>query len=213
MRTICSTSWRRMVPVSVLGLAVALAGCGDRRAAGAGETGATAGADTTTIPSADSGARAGMAGALTDANIMALLDEANQADSASGALAVSKGTSAEVKAFGKLMMADHHKLRVGGASLAKAENISPAPPADDPVAAMARDEKTTLQSAAKGAQFDQAYITQTIAGHQAVLDLLDRSSSATTNARIKALIEKARPEVQGHLTKAQTIQKRLSASA
>ena len=36
---------------------------------------------------------------LTDANIVALLDEANKADSAAGALAVTKATNKAVKDF------------------------------------------------------------------------------------------------------------------
>src|ERR1043166_7452306 len=41
---------------------------------------------------------------LTDANIAALLDEANAGDSATGKIATTKGSKADVKAFGLLMM-------------------------------------------------------------------------------------------------------------
>ena len=47
-------------------------------------------------------ARAGV-GTLSDVNIVALLDEANKADSAAGALVRSKATTADVKAFAQLM--------------------------------------------------------------------------------------------------------------
>jgi putative membrane protein len=209
--------WRQGIPGAALALAVALGGCGDRRgAAKGGETGSaesTSAADTTAAGmAADTGSMAG-AGALTDANIVALLDEANKADSASGAVAVSKGTSADVKAFGKLMMKDHHKLRAEGAQLALKEKINPAPLPNDPVALMALHEQNALQSAPKGAEFDRTYIQHEIAAHRAVLDLLDRSESATTNPKLKALIEKARPEVQEHLTKAEAILKKLTQSA
>ena len=59
-------------------------------------------------------------GALSDANIVALLDEANMADSAAGAYAVTKATNPEVKAFAKLMMGEHHALRAAGAAARQA---------------------------------------------------------------------------------------------
>jgi putative membrane protein len=214
MRT---THWPRSVPVAAMALTVVLAGCGGTRDhATNGETGSTgsmSSADTAAGAMSDTGSMSASGAALTDANIVALLDEANQADSASGALAASKGTSADVKAYGKLMMKDHHKLRAEGKQLAQKQKIQPAPPANDPVASMASKEKSALQSAQKGAEFDRTYIEQTISGHQAVLDLLDRSASSATDPQIKAMIQKARPEVQEHLTKAQAIQKKLSASA
>ncbi|HUR93028.1 MAG TPA: DUF4142 domain-containing protein [Gemmatimonadales bacterium] len=204
--------------MGALACALIVGGCGERReGANAGETGATgsmATADTAAGAMSDSGSMsAGSTSAMTDANIMALLDEANKADSSSGALAATKGTSPDVKAYGKLMMKDHHKMRVEGTQLAQKQKIDPSPPANDPVATMAREEATALQSAQKGADFDRTYIEQTIAGHQSVLDLLERSAGSTTNPQIKALIEKARPEVQEHLTKAQAIQQKLSPSA
>ena len=61
---------------------------------------------------------------LTDPNIVALLDEANKADSAAGAFAIGMATSPGVKAFAKMMMGDHHALRVQGEALAKKLNVS-----------------------------------------------------------------------------------------
>ena len=69
--------------------------------------------------------------ALTDANIAALLDEANAADSAAGKIASTKGTNADVKAFGVLMMKDHHALRKAGQDLVTKLNVTPTPPAND----------------------------------------------------------------------------------
>jgi putative membrane protein len=163
---------------------------------------------------ADTGSMAGAgAGALTDPNIVALLDEANKADSAAGALALTKATSPAVKQFAKLMMTDHHALRVQGQQLAKKAQITPSAPANDPLAPLAQQETSTLQSTPKGAQFDRAYIEQEVAVHRAVNDLLDQAKSAAQNDQLKALIEKAQPVVQKHLNMAESIQKKLSPSA
>ena len=83
-----------MLPAAWLG-ALALAGCGPRDRsettadATAGRTDTVATADVRP-DTAESSAR------LSDANIVALLDEANKADSAAGAVAAGKATNAEV---------------------------------------------------------------------------------------------------------------------
>src|SRR6266581_3217310 len=79
--------------------------------------------DTGTAAAADTGMAAAPATALpaplTDANIVFILDNANMLDSAAGAVAATKGTSADVREFGKRMMRDHHSLRKQGQDLAK----------------------------------------------------------------------------------------------
>jgi putative membrane protein len=170
----------------------------------AGDTGAAAGmaTDTTAPGSAE-------AGALTEPNIVALLDEANQADSAAGAYALTKATNPEVKAFAKLMMGEHHALRAQGQQLAQKLNVTPQPPANDPVQAMAQSEMAALQAAPKGAHFDQTYIDQEVAAHKAVLDLAEKAHGAAQNQELKALIEKAKPVIEKHLDRAEEIQKKL----
>ena len=169
-------------------------------------------AETGALPADTAGPAPASAG-WTDANIAALLDHANAADSTAGALAVTKATNPEVKRFAKLMMGEHHALRQAGADLAKRLKLTPEPPADDPVTALADKETQALQSAPKGAEFDRTYIDQEVGAHQAVLDLLDKSHDQADNAELKALIEKAKPVVQKHLDQAQAIQKKLPAHA
>jgi len=160
-------------------------------------------ADTAATEAASTGA------ALTDANIVALLDEANMADSAAGALAATKATSKEVKDFAKLMMSEHHALRKQGQELAKKLNVTPAPPANDPLKPLAESEMTTLNSTPKGAEFDRVYIEQEIAAHKAVLDVAGKGHDQAQNEQLKALIEQAKPVVQKHLDQAEAIQKKL----
>jgi putative membrane protein len=184
---------------------------GDRRdeTGAAGDAGAMA---DTTSAMADSAMDAGSAD-LTDANIVALLDHANKADSSAGAVAAEKATNAEVKKYAKMMMADHHKLRQQGADLAKKLGVTPEPPANDPVTALEQQETQALQSAPKGAEFDRTYIQQEIAAHQAVLDLADKAHGSADNAELKALIEQARPLIENHLKQAQDIEKTLGATS
>ena len=172
-------------------------------------TDTTAASSTVSADTSTKSASAPAAGTWTDANIFALLDEANVADSTAGAVAATKGTAAAVRDFGKRMMRDHHQLRTQGEALAKKLNITPAAPSDDPVTPAAQKEMGTLNSTAKGKDFDRAYIDAEVDAHKAVLDLATKAAAQTQNAELKNLIQKAAPVVQGHLDRAEAIQKTL----
>jgi putative membrane protein len=146
---------------------------------------------------------------LTDANILALLDEINMADSANGNLAASKGTAAAVKSFGRDMERDHHTLRKSGQDLAKKINITPAPPSNDTLPATATKMHDSLTAQPKGAAFDKAYIDGEVGLHQFVVSALQSFQTAAQDTSLKAAITKAIPLIQAHLTKAQSIQSKM----
>jgi putative membrane protein len=123
---------------------------------------------------------------------------------------VGKAANPEVKAFAKLMMGEHHALRAAGQQLAKKLNVTPQPPADDPLQPAATSEMAALRAAPKGPQFDRTYIDQEVAIHKAVLDLAEKAHDQATNEELKALIEQAKPVIQKHLDRAEEIQKKLS---
>jgi putative membrane protein len=187
--------------------AMLLAACSKKQSSSTDTTAAL------TTTSADTSAMAAGApstsGNWTDANIFALLDEANMADSAAGAIAATKGTASTVREFGKLMMRDHHHLRVQGEALAKKLKIIPAPPSDDHILPDAQKELDILNSTAKGKDFDKAYIDGEVDGHKKVLELLTKTAQETQITELKNLIQKAAPVVLGHLDRAEAIQKTL----
>jgi putative membrane protein len=191
--------------------ALATGACkGRTNTADTGQAGAPAATDTSATGMATPADTATAAKApLTDANIVALLDEANKADSSAGAFALKKASDKDVKAFARMMMGEHHALRVEGLALAKKLKITPEAPADDPVKAAGSAEMAALESAGSGAAFDKAYIDQEVTIHQAVLDLAQKGHDETQNAELKALIEKAKPVIQKHLDRAQAIQQQL----
>jgi putative membrane protein len=195
-------------------LAVMFSACGDRanRDETASGTGSASVGDTTAVAT-DTLAQPSASPDLTDANIVALLDHANEADSSAGALASKKATNAQVKKFAKMMMADHHQLRKQGAELAKKLSLTPEPPANDPVTPLAQQETAALEAAQKGPDFDRTYIQQEIAAHRAVLDLADQAHDSADNAELKALIEQARPLIENHLKQAEAIEKELGPTA
>jgi len=186
----------------VLGAALALAACkkNDEYAAsdtGMKDTGAAMAPDTT-APAA--------AATLSDANIVYILDNANMLDSAAGAVAATKGTNSEVRDFGKRMMRDHHSLRQQGQDLAKKLNVTPEAPANDDSKASYDKTMSMLNGAAKGKDFDKAYIDNEVTYHQAVLQTATTAMNQAQNAELKNLIQKAAPAIQAHLDMAKGIQ-------
>ena len=179
---------------------------------GGAETTATADTGATGMAPADTTGAASSHASYTDANFVALLDEVNKADSAAGAYALGKASDPGVKAFAKMMMSEHHALRVQGLALAKKLKITPEPPANDPVQAAASTETETLRAAGTGAAFDRAYIDQEVPMHKAALDLANQAYESTQSAEFKALIEKAKPVIQKHLDRAEELQKSLAKS-
>jgi putative membrane protein len=169
----------------------------------------TTGAASSTV-AADTGAMAAPAtGSWTDANIFAILDEANVADSSEGAIAATKGTSSAVRDFGKQMQRDHHAMRVEGQNLAKKLNVTPAPPSDVNISADAQKAMDNLNSTAKGKDFDKAYIDGQVDDHKKVLDIATKAMPQAQSTELKNLLQKATPKVQSHLDKAESIQKNL----
>jgi putative membrane protein len=188
--------------VMFIGAAViAIAACGRSDTAGRDTTGAA------TSDTAGMGAMPATNAAWTDANIFALLDEANVADSTHGALASTKGTSSAVREYGRQMMRDHHTLRREGEALAKRLNVTPAPPAGDTLPAHAQRVSDMLGTTAKGRDFDKAYIDHEVEMHKSVLDIATRAMNAAQSTELKNMIQKAAPAIQAHLDKAQSIQK------
>jgi putative membrane protein len=191
--------------------ALALAACAkkDNNAADTTAASSTTTSDTSAMAAGTTASSTSASGNWSDPNIVAMLDEANAADSSAGAIAATKGTAAAVRDFARRMMRDHHQLRAQGAALAKKLNVTPSAPSDDPVPGMAQNETNTLNTTAKGKDFDKAYIDAEVDAHKAVLDLATKAAAQTQNAELKNLIQKAAPVIQGHLDKAESIQKTL----
>jgi putative membrane protein len=195
----------------LLPLAFVLATLGGCQGSGARDGSAAATADTARDTTASKTAtQAPAPKGLSDSNIVYLLDEANKADSAAGAIALKKATRADVKAFARLMMSEHHALRQDGAQLAKELKVTPTAPEHDPIAGYTRNEAAALQKAPKGGDFDGTYIDHEVAVHQAVLDFANMARVTTKTPQLKALIEKAVPVIRKHLEQATAIQKQIS---
>jgi putative membrane protein len=190
--------------------AITMMGCAkkddDTAADTTAATNTMAGSDTAASASSTAAAPAG----LSDANIVAILDAANMSDSTWGAIAATKGTSKDVREFGKTMMRDHHALRQAGQDLAKKLGVTPQPPANDNSQQTLQSTSDMLNGTAKGKDFDKAYIDHEVDYHKQVLETATKAMAAAQNSELKNLIQKAAPNIQGHLNAAEAIQKKMT---
>jgi len=199
----------RYTALATLGACVALYGC-KAKDNSATDTSAMS-ASTTTAGSASTSAAATATTTdtvMTDANIAALVDEANTGDSTLAAAALPHLRSSGAKDFAKSMMGEHHALHVQGLEVEKAQNITPQLPATDPFKPAVEAEQSALASISKGPAYDSTYISQEVGIHQAVIGWL--GSHPPTNAAYQKYLKMAGPVLQKHLDRALALQKKMS---
>jgi len=146
----------------------------------------------------------------TDAQIAHIVVTANQVDIDAGKLAESKGTSKDVKDFGKQMVTDHTGVNKQATALVTKLKVKPE---DNPTSQSLKkggaDNLASLKGL-KGAAFDKAYIDHEVAYHEQVLDAIDKTLVPNAkNAELKDLIVKVRPAFVAHLDHAKMIQGKL----
>ena len=155
-------------------------------------------------------AGAAFAQAPNDAQIAHIVVTANQVDIDAGKLAQSKGSSKDVKAFGKMMVTDHTGVNKQAVALAKKLGVKPED--NDTSRSLAKGGKDNVAGLKKlkGKAFDKAYIDHEVAYHQQVLDAIDNVLIPNAkNAELKELIVKVRPAIDAHLQHAKMLQSKL----
>ena len=145
--------------------------------------------------------------AVNDAQIASIVVTANQVDIDAGKLAQTKGSNAEVKAFGKQMVTDHTGVNKQATALVTKLKVTPE---DNPTAESLKkggEENVATLKTLSGKAFDKAYIDHEVAYHQQVLDALDKTLIPNAqNAELKALLVKVRPAFVAHLEHAKHLQ-------
>lgn len=148
--------------------------------------------------------------APNDAQIAHIVVTANQVDIDAGKLAEKRAKHADVKALGKQMVTDHTAVNKQAKDLAARLKVKPEDNATSQSLKKGGDENVKKLKTLKGDAFDKAYVDQEVAYHQAVLDAIDKTLIPNAkNAELKALIEKVRPAIDGHLQHARMIQAQL----
>ena len=144
---------------------------------------------------------------VTDPQIAAIVVAANQTDVNAGKLAAAKAANAEVKAFGKQMVAAHTSVNKQAVDLVRKLSVTPeSNPTSESIKEGGEKNVTHLETL-KGAEFDKAYIDNEVAYHQQVLDAMDKILiPGAQNAELKALLVQVRPAFVAHLEHARHLQ-------
>ena len=147
----------------------------------------------------------------TDAQIASIVVTANQVDIDAGKLAESKGSNAEVKAFGKQMVTDHSGVNKQAVALVTKLKVTPEDNATSKSLKDGGAENIKKLEKLKGAEFDRAYVDNEVTYHQAVLDAVDKTLiPSAQNAELKALLVSVRPAFVAHLDHAKNLQASLA---
>jgi putative membrane protein len=146
----------------------------------------------------------------SDPQIAHIVVTANQVDIDAGKIAQKKGSSKDVRQFGKQMVTDHSAVNKQATALVTKLKVKPE--ANDTSAGLKKggDENLAKLKGLKGKEFDKAYVDNEVTYHQAVIDAVDKTLlPSAKNAELKALIEKVRPALVQHLEHAKHMQAQL----
>jgi putative membrane protein len=184
----------------IVTIAFSLAACTSNEASSRSLPADSVRADSAGAGRADSAAN----NRMTDENVLATLDAANIADSASGSEAATKATSADVKQYGRMMMKDHHEMRIKLQDAARQQNLTPAPPSRDPLATAADSQRTAL-AGAQGRGWDSTYLAHAANMHASLLGWIAEVEAQGRSEELRALLNEAKSGVGKHLDRAQTL--------
>jgi putative membrane protein len=144
---------------------------------------------------------------LSDQQIAAITEAANDGEIAQAKIAQGKARNARIKAFAAKMIAHHGQAKEKQSKLGLAA-------ADSQLSKQLKDDAATtlasLNSATAGAGFDQTYMSAQVAGHQKVLDAInDRLLPNVKDDKLAAYVKDIKPTVEAHLKEARDIEQSL----
>jgi putative membrane protein len=121
--------------------------------------------------------------------------------------AASKSNNADVKNFANHLIQDHSKGNQELAQLAQKDGL-PMP------SAMGSDEEKKLQkfSSLNGQDFDRAFIRHEIKDHKQDIKEFSKEAKNGTNPDLKDYASKTVPQLQQHLSMAESVGKKIGAS-
>ena len=194
----------------VLALGVTLAACADK----AEDDSSAAVIEQSATGAVDTGANQERTGSMdaagaprNDAEILTLVSHSNSAEIASSKLALEQAQNAQVKSFAQMMIKEHTAMEQEGTRVANALGSSVANTGKAEDSREDKSEELDELRGARNAQFDKAYMKFQVESHEKTLKMLQDQQERAQNAELKAMITKAIPAVQAHLTRAQQLQK------
>jgi putative membrane protein len=141
-----------------------------------------------------------------DAQFLVDVAEANQEEIGLGKLAQQKGSMADVKDLGKMMVEAHTKAMTDLSALAAKKSISlPEAKTDDVIDGYKEmNEKS-------GKKFDEAYCEKMVDGHKDVISKFEKASTDAVDPDIKMMATNMLPDLRKHLEMAEMCKKKCEA--
>ncbi len=152
--------------------------------------------------------------APTDAQIVRIVETADDIDINYAKLALSKATDKRVRDFAQQMITDHSAVQKSVIELAAKLNVTPADN-ETSNALKAQAEQTTQKlRGLKGNKFERAYVDNEVAYHEAVINAVKTVLiPSAQNAQLKSALQGAEPLFEGHLLHAEHVQSAIEGSA
>jgi len=124
-----------------------------------------------------------------------------------GKLAQTKGTSADVKALGKMMVDQHTTSSEATKALAAKKTITlPMALPED-----AQEAVKDLNEEKAGADFDKKYADMMVEGHEKTIEKMQKASESAKDADIRMWAANMLPTLKKHLDHAKMVKEKLDA--
>ncbi len=194
--------------IAALSLLILLTACREKAGQPQTETTGTAQSvqQTSSATATTTGESGGTSSALTaeDKEFVSKAGMGGLAEVQMGNLALSKASSADVKAFGQRMVTDHSNANAELAQLATAKGV--ALPTE-----LAGEEQATMDRLSKlsGADFDKAYMKDMVEDHEKDVAEFDKASTTAMDGDLKAWAAKTLPTLKEHLEHAKSVSSKL----
>ena len=149
---------------------------------------------------------------MNDANILALISVANNADIEGGRLAKEKGEHRIVRRYGARMEREHINMLNQAAALSKQMAVKPLLSVTGQSFHEDHLRASTQLEAAPPTAFDGLYIDHEIRMHERAIREWNRALEMVDRSDLKKLLKQARPRLEEHLQSAKEVKQILSLS-
>jgi putative membrane protein len=141
-----------------------------------------------------------------DAQFLVNVAEINQEEISLGKLAQEKGSMADVKELGKMMVEAHTKAMSNLSELAMTKSISLPEAKTDDV-----NDAYKEMNEKSGKKFDEKYCEKMVDGHKDAISKFEKASNDAVDPDIKAMAANMLPELHKHLEMAEMCKKKCEA--
>ena len=147
---------------------------------------------------------------LSDEQIAAVTEAADDAEIAQAKIAQKNAKNARVKKFAAMMIKDHTAAKQKQKKVLTKLRLAPLDSAMSTQLASDSEQKLEDLKGIKGPDFDRAYMDAQVDAHQRMLDAFDNQLiPEADNEEVKAILNEMRPKIAAHLAEAKEIQQAL----